>query len=50
MVQKMYKQVYMPIAVLLLLSGVLVLNIKVTLHAGINHEAMKILLAFLCRL
>jgi hypothetical protein len=37
MVQKMYKQVFMPIAILLLLPGALVLNIKVMLQAGIKN-------------
>lgn len=37
MVQKMYKQVYMPIALLLLLPGALILNIKVMLQAGIKN-------------
>ena len=37
MVQKMYKQVYMPMALLLLLPGAVILNIKVMLHSGINH-------------
>jgi len=41
MVQKMYKQVFMPIAILLLLPGALILNLKVMIQAGINkgsHE------------
>lgn len=37
MVQKMYKQVFMPIAILLLLPGALILNIKVMLQAGIKN-------------
>lgn len=36
MVQKMYKQVFMPIAILLLLPGALILNIKVMVQSGIN--------------
>lgn len=36
MVQKMFKQVYIPMAILLLLPGALVLNIKVMVQAGIN--------------
>lgn len=36
MVQRMYKQVFMPMAILLLLPGALILNIKVMIQAGIN--------------
>ncbi len=39
MVQRMYKQVFMPMALLLLLPGAVILNIKVMLHSGINHGA-----------
>lgn len=36
MVQKMYKQVFMPMAILLLLPGALILNLKVMIQAGVN--------------
>lgn len=37
MVQKMYKQVFMPMAILLLLPGALILNLKVMIQSGVNH-------------
>lgn len=36
MVQRMYKQVFMPMAILLLLPGALILNLKVMIQAGVN--------------
>ncbi len=39
MVQRMYKQVFMPMAILLLLPGALILNLKVMIQAGINKGA-----------
>jgi len=39
MVQKMYKQVFMPMALLLLLPGALVLHIKVMIQGGIRVQS-----------